>query len=237
MKRELISRAAEMGMSASDAQAEKLVRYHELIVSANADQNLTRVPDDFTEALYRNYLDSLAPLAAGLLDGAETLIDVGAGAGLPGLPLAIMRPDMRVTLLDSLNKRVRFMSGVIAELDINAAAVNMRSEDAARIPDMREAFDIGVSRAVSRLNALVELVLPLVRVGGRMIAYKGANAREELQEASAAIEILGGGDARVIEVDIPGRDWRHSLCIIEKIKQTPEKYPRRAGIPEKRPLK
>lgn len=235
MREALIARAARMGIAVSDAQADKFAAFHEMLARANAKTNLTRVKDDVDEAVDRNYLDSIAPVRDGIPAGLRTLVDVGAGAGFPGIPLSIMLPEVEVTLLDALGKRVDFLKSAIAELGLNARAVNLRAEDAGRT-DMREAFDAAVSRAVAPLSVLAEFALPLIRVGGFMIAYKGPAWEAELGEAAGALALLGGQFHSAHGVDIPGRDWAHVLLRIEKASPTPEKYPRRPGIPEKRPL-
>lgn len=235
MLEQLLSQsAARMGIELSEEQARQFARYHEMLVSANAKFNLTRVPDDLREAADRNYLDCMAPAAA--LDGVETLIDVGSGAGFPGIPLSILRPEIHVVLLDALDKRVKFLQSVADALHLNAEAVHLRCEDAARSPALRERFDCAIARAVAPMNVLAEYLLPFVRVGGRMLALKGPSAEAELDEAEFAISTLGGRTDGVIPVEIPGRDWRHSLVRVTKIAPTPEKYPRKAGTPEKRPL-
>lgn len=213
--------------------ADKLCAFHALLVQANARMNLTRVSDDPDEAIDRNYLDSLAPLE--LVRGAQSCVDVGSGAGFPGIPLSIFLPQTRFVLLEAQARRVEFLREAICRLRLNAEAVCMRAEDAARAP-WREAFDCAVSRAVAPLRVLCELTLPLVRVGGRVVACKGPSAREEAEQAANALALLGGATARVLPVDIPGRDWEHTLVVLEKTSPTPDKYPRRAGIPEKRPL-
>lgn len=235
MRDRLIARAAEMGISVSDAQADAFALFHEMLALANAKTNLTRVPDDADEAVDRNYLDSIAPLMGSFPAGAKTLVDVGAGAGFPGIPLSIMLPEIEVTLLDSLGKRVDFMKSVIDRLGLNARAVNLRAEEAGRTA-MREAYDVAVSRAVAPLSVLAEFALPLVRVGGLMVAYKGPAWESELSEAENALSLLGGHFRSARAADIPGRDWAHVLLSIEKAAPTPEKYPRRPGMPEKRPL-
>ena len=228
--------AARMGIELSEGQARKFARYHEMLVAANAKFNLTRVPDDLREAVDRNYLDCMVPVAAGALDGVETLIDVGSGAGFPGIPLSIARPEIHVVLLDALDKRVKFWQSVVDALQLNAEAVHLRCEDAARNPALRERFDCAVARAVAPMNVLAEYLLPFVRVGGRMLALKGPSLEAEMAEAEFAISTLGGRADGVIPVEIPGRDWRHSLARVTKIAPTPEKYPRKAGTPEKKPL-
>ena len=235
MKEYLISRARAMGIEMTPVQAEKFERYHEMLCAANREMNLTRVSDDKTEAADRNYLDSLTVLAR--LGGTRTLIDVGTGAGFPGVPVAIMRPDVRVTLMDSLGKRVNFLNEVVKRLDLNAECVLSRAEDAAKLPLYRDAFDAATARAVAELNVLSEWLLPFVKPGGRMLALKGPAAAEELTRADAAIQKLNARAVGVFDADVPGRDWSHKIVEIEKLGPTPEAFPRRAGVAEKRPLR
>ena len=235
LKRFLIDGARAMGIDMSPEQAERFERYHALLAEANARMNLTRVPDDPREAADRNYLDCIAVLA-GDFPAAETAIDVGSGAGFPGVPLAIMRPDIRFTLLDSLGKRVEFLQSVIDELSLNADAVYLRAEDAARKAELRERFDLSMARAVAPMNVLCEYLLPFARVGGRMLALKGPTLDDELGDARTALAALGGQVERVQPASVPGRDWDHRAAWILKAAPTPEKYPRRAGLPEKRPI-
>ena len=224
-----------MGIPMSQGQVEQFNTYHEMLVEANARMNLTRVPEDPAEAVDRNYLDCIAPLAGGF-PAANTAVDVGSGAGFPGIPLAIMLPDIRFTLVDALGKRVDFLKTVIDRLGLNAEALHLRAEDAARRDDLREGFDLAVARAVAPMNALCEYTLPLVRVGGRMMALKGPGLDEELARAENALKLLGGEIERIQPLAIPGRDWNHTAAWIKKAAPTPEKYPRRAGTVEKRPL-
>ena len=163
-------------------------------------------------------------------------MDVGSGAGFPGIPLAIMLPGMRFTLMDALGKRVDFLRTVIDRLGLNAVALHLRAEDAARRADLRERFDLAMARAVAPMNVLCEYLLPFVRVGGRMLALKGPSLDGELAEAESALALLGGQVERVLPIDIPGRDWDHRAAWIVKAAPTPVKFPRRAGLPEKRPL-
>ena len=232
----MLRRAEEARIVLTRAQAEQFQIYHRLLVEANAQFNLTRVPDTIEEAVDRNYLDCLTPLRHGLPEAAKTIIDVGSGAGFPGIPLAIGCPDRRIVLMDSLSKRVDFLNRVIAELGLNAEAVHMRAEDGARMPGYREAFDIATARAVASMNLLAEYLLPFVKVGGYMLSYKGPSLDEELAAAENALALLGGKFVRQDRIEIPGRDWDHRLAWIEKCASTPEKYPRKAGKPEKKPL-
>ena len=224
-----------MGIPMTGGQAEQFESYHDMLVEANARMNLTRVPDDPREAADRNYLDCVAPLAGGF-PVVGTAVDVGSGAGFPGIPLAIMLPDTRFTLIDALGKRVDFLRDVIARLGLNAEALHLRAEDAARQGALRERFDLAVARAVAPMNVLCEYMLPLVRVGGQMLALKGPGLEEELAQADNALALLGGSVTRVQPLAIPGRDWDHRAAWIAKTAPTPDRYPRRAGVVEKRPL-
>ena len=231
----LLERAAAMGIPMSAAQAEQFDTYHNMLVETNARMNLTRVPDDPAEAVDRNYLDCISPLAGGFPEAA-TVVDVGSGAGFPGIPLAIMLPGVRFTLVDALGKRVEFLQSVINRLGLNAEALHLRAEDAARQSALREGFDLAVARAVAPMNVLCEYLLPLVKVGGHMLALKGPGVDEELAQAENALQLLGGKVERVQPLVIPGRDWDHRAAWIAKAAPTPRKYPRRAGTVEKRPL-
>jgi 16S rRNA (guanine527-N7)-methyltransferase len=183
----------------------------------------------------RNYLDCVAPMA-GDFPEAATAVDVGSGAGFPGIPLAILLPGTRFTLVDALAKRVEFLQSVIERLGLNAEALHLRAEDAARQDALREGFDLAVARAVAPMNVLCEYLLPLVRLGGHMLALKGPGLDGELAQAENALSLLGGKMERVQPLVIPGRDWNHRAAWIKKTAPTPEKYPRRAGAVEKRPL-
>ena len=204
----LLEGARAMGIAMTEAQAAQFARYHGLLCEANARMNLTRVPDDLREAADRNYLDCIAPLAQGL-PGADTAVDVGSGAGFPGIPMAIMLPEVRFTLIDAQGKRVDFLQGVIDDLHLNARAVHLRAEDAARRPDLREAFDLAVARAVAPMNVLGEYLLPFVKPGGWALAMKGPGLDDELRDAEGAIALLGGAVDRMSPCPIPGRDWDH----------------------------
>ena len=235
LKHHLIAAASAMGIAMSPAQAEQFERYHALLIEANARMNLTRVPDDPIEAADRNYLDSIAALS-GAFPAVRTAIDVGSGAGFPGVPLAIMLPETRFVLLDSLGKRVDFLNSVIDALDLNAEAVHLRAEDAAKTRDYRERFDLACARAVAPMNVLCEYLLPFVRVEGWMLALKGPSLDEELAQAENALNALGGAVTKTLALSIPGRDWDHRAVWIHKTVPTPDKYPRKAGAVEKKPL-
>ena len=232
----MLERAQAAGIPLNAVQAEKFETYHRMLIEANARFNLTRVPEDAAEAVDRNYLDCIAPLKAGLPEGVARIIDVGSGAGFPGIPLAICLPETRIVLMDSLGKRVEFLHSVIEALHLNARAVHLRAEDGARKPEYREAFDLATARAVAPLNLLCEYLLPFVKPGGRMLALKGPGLTEEVAAAENALSILGGRFLRSDALPIPGRDWDHRAAWIEKVAPTSDKYPRRAGKPEKKPL-
>ena len=232
----MLERAQAAGIPLNAVQAEKFETYHRMLIEANARFNLTRVPDDKAEAIDRNYLDCIALLAIGLPEARASLIDVGSGAGFPGIPLAICLPETRIVLMDSLGKRVEFLHSVIEALHLNARAVHLRAEDGARKPEYREAFDLATARAVAPLNLLCEYLLPFVKPGGRMLALKGPGLDEEVAAAENALSILGGRFLRSDALPIPGRDWDHRAAWIEKVAPTSDKYPRRAGKPEKKPL-
>ena len=235
LQNRLLDGARAMGIGMTDTQAAQFERYHEMLVGANARLNLTRVSEDPAEAVDRNYLDCIAVLAWGF-PAAACAVDVGSGAGFPGIPLSIMLPDVRFTLIDALGKRVDFLRSAIDALGLNAEALHLRAEDAARRPELRERFDLGMARAVAPMNVLCEYLLPLIRVGGRMLALKGPGLDGELAGAENALAALGGAVERVEPLMIPGREWDHRAAWIAKTAPTPEKYPRRAGRAEKQPL-
>lgn len=224
-----------LGVAADGVALDRLARYHALLTEWNARIDLTAVLDP-EEMVDRHYLDSAAPLALGLIPQGARVIDVGTGAGLPGIPLCILRPDLRVTLLDAQRKRVTFLQAAIEALELPAQAVHMRAEDAARDEAHREAYDVAVSRAVAATPTLLELTLPFVRVGGRAIAWKGPGLQAELEQARRAAHLLGGALEGVLDAPVPGRDWQHVLLVCAKRQKTARQYPRRAGLPGKNPL-
>ena len=234
MNAEFIDRLAQglsaMGVPYRAPMLETLARFQEKLLAANARMNLTRVGAEACEAVDRNYLDSLAPLAQGLLQGAKAALDVGSGAGFPGIPLCVLvGEETRFVLVDSLGKRV-----AIAELRLNAEAVHARMEDFARAN--RERFDVATARAVAPVGVLAELALPALKRSGRLIAYKGPSAAEEVAAAQNALRTLGGASAQILPAPIPGRDWAHTLVVVQKAQKTPAQYPRKAGEPSRNPL-
>lgn len=222
---------------AADAP-EKLAAYHRLLTEGNSHMNLTGDTDIFT-AMDRLYADSLAALAHGkLFPQGASVIDVGTGAGIPGMVLAIVRPDLRFTLLDSLNKRILFLRDVTETLGLtNVRCVHARAEDGAHLPELREQFDVAVARAVAPLNVLCELLLPYVRIGGGMVCYKGPGVNEELPAAQIASRLLGGGQISLLPAIVPSQpEWKHCLAIARKRNATSKLYPRKAGTPSRQPL-
>jgi 16S rRNA (guanine527-N7)-methyltransferase len=233
----LVERAAAAGIALSAEAAQKFAAYRALVAEANRTMNLTRISEDPTEAVDRDALDALAPLRVeGLMRGVRTLIDVGSGAGVPGVVLSIALPEVRVTLLDSQAKRVAFLSMVIERLGLNATARHARAEDAARDSALRGRFDCATARAVAPLAVLSELALPFVRPGGFLCAYKGPALEDELPAARRALRVLGARARPAYLLPIPGRDWDHRLLVADKIGPTPAAYPRRAGEPGRSPL-
>ena len=237
IKKIFIERAGKVGIEISMEAAEKFAAYRQMVVEANRTMNLTRISEDPEEAVDRDALDALAPLRIpGLMAPVRSLIDVGSGAGVPGVVLAICLPDVRVTLLDATKKRADFLKRVIETLQLNARAVHARCEDAARDPALRDAFDCATARAVAGLPALLELSLPFVKPGGFFLAYKGPALEDELPAAKRALMLLGGKARKPVFLAIPGRDWDHRLLVVDKLRATQIAYPRKVGDPEKQPL-
>ena len=233
----LSARLAACGIPHDPSLPEKLLRYHALLLDWNSRMDLTAVTEE-DEMIDRHYVDSLMALTVpGLLPEQGTLIDVGTGAGFPGLPLALALPEVRVTLLDAQRKRLDFLQAVIDELGVtNVTLLHSRAEDGARPGQLREQFDVAVARAVAPLAVLAEYLLPYVKVGGRAICWKGPALAEELAQGRRAAFLLGGRAEEPIPVAIPGRDWQHLLLPIHKTQKTARQYPRRSGTPGKSPL-
>ncbi len=233
--------AAE-GIALSAEQNAAFLLYADLLEKKNAVMNLTAITD-FKDVVHKHFLDSCAPSRLPWFPPkgeGTSLIDVGSGAGFPGIPLKILYPELKVTLLDSLQKRVNFLSEVIEALQLkDIRAVHARAEDGARQENLRERFDLVVSRAVAGLPVLAEYCLPYVRVGGSFLAYKGSGAEEETEAAKGAVKRLGGEIAELTGFELPGADGEklgRSLIRIAKTAATPKKYPRKAGTAAKTPL-
>ena len=208
--------------------------YYDFLEERGQNVNLTAITGS-EEVARLHFLDSLALINAADFKG-KSVIDIGSGAGFPGVPLKIAEPSIDLTLLDSTGKRVTFLSELCAKLDMDATYINARAEEAAHFPEMRQQYDIVVSRAVARLNVLCELCLPFVRIGGLLIAMKSVDSGSEASEAQSAIEVLGGKLQENFDYIIPGTDITHSAVLIQKVKNTAEKYPRRFAKIQKSPL-
>ena len=232
MNKERLKNGLEkMGIAADETALDRFEAFHAILDEYNARMDLTAVLDE-DERVDRHDLDSAAPLAHGLLMPGAKVIDVGTGAGFPGVPLKIAEPSIRLTLLDSLGKRMRWLETVLPELGVDAEVVTGRAEE--YVAGCREQYDAAVSRAVARLNVLAELCLPYVKVGGQFLAMKGAMAQEEADEAASAIRKLGGTIERIAEYPIG--DAIHRVVIVRKIAPTPKSYPRPFAKIKKSPL-
>lgn len=229
--------AAKYGLSFTEGQISDFNVYYELLVEWNQKINLTALTEPEDVAV-KHIIDSLSCFRPELFKPGTSLIDVGTGAGFPGLPLKIYYPDLKLTLLDSLNKRVKFLQLVVDKLGLKGVEViHARSEEAARQKKYREKFDLASARAVARLPILTEYCLPFVKQGGMFIALKGRQYEEEMDEADKAVKVLGGKIAEVLPVKLPGLEDKRAVIYIAKIKNTPSIYPRKAGTPERNPIK
>ena len=230
MKNTLLAGLPQLGLELAEEQVDKLCAFGEAVVKQNEVMNLTAITEP--EAVAKlHLLDSLTLLAVVNLKG-KTLIDVGCGAGFPGVPTAIGCPEAKITLLDSLAKRVNWLETILPQLGIPARCITARAEEA--IKDHREKFDFATSRAVARLNILLELTAPYVRVGGAVLALKGAAAREELEEAKGAVKKLGLKVEKIHDFDIDGA--AHSVIVLRKVAHTPPQFPRRFAKIKQSPL-
>lgn len=215
---------------------EKLYRYFNLLKEWNSRMDLTAVTDD-EETLDKHFIDSLTVLKTGILPETGKLIDVGTGAGFPGMVLAMACPKLRVTLLDSQQKRLDFLDRVKSETGtVNTVMVHARAEDGARKPEMREQFDFAVARALAPTNILCEYLLPYVKIGGCALCWKGPALRDEIDSGRKAAKLLGGSLEMPLSCPVKGREWEHMILPIRKISHTASVYPRKAGTPKTKPL-
>ena len=228
--------AAKIKIELDERQLEQFEIFYKLTVEWNEKINLTAITEE-REFILKHLIDSLTLWDEEKFFSAKKIIDVGTGAGFPGVPLKIFKPNLEIILMDSLNKRVEFLKKVVAELDLkNVTCLHGRAEDFAREKNFREQFDLATSRAVARLNILSEYCLPFVKVGGTFAALKGKQFQEEISEAGNAVKILGGGKINFVEKKLPTLPDVRAVIYIEKEKITPKKFPRNVGIPTKRPL-
>lgn len=233
---QFLDHVKSLGWELSPKQSEQFDRYLKLLVSRNRQMNLTALTEE-RDVYIKHFFDSLTVAKQVPMDAVESLIDVGTGAGFPGIPLKIAFPRLRVVLLDSLRKRVDFLKDVIRELDLDQTeAIHSRAEAAAREQILREQFDVAVARAVARLPVLAEFCLPFVRVGGWFVAMKGPEVGKEIEESATAFQKLGGGKVFQASLSLPEGMGERRLLIVRKQSPTPSAYPRRPGIPAKKPL-
>ena len=226
----------KLNINLTEHQKEQFDRYYQMLVEWNKVMNLTGITE-YDEVVMKHFVDSLSIVKVNGFDNVTTIIDVGTGAGFPGIPLKIVFPEIKITLLDSLNKRIKFLNAVIDELELeNIETIHGRAEDFSKKEDYREQYDLCVSRAVANLATLSEYCLPYVKVGGCFIPYKSGEIDEELNNSKKAVQILGGKIEEVVKFQLPDTDIGRSFVKIKKNKNTAKKYPRKAGLPAKEPL-
>lgn len=229
---------ANYGFKLSSKQKEQFATYYNKLIEFNKKVNLTRITDK-NEVYLKHFFDSITPLLefSDLFKGEKSLCDVGAGAGFPSLPIKILCPDLSITIVDSLGKRLKFLDELVSDLSLDKVTlVHSRAEDAGQNKNLREKFDLVTGRAVARMSVWSEYCLPLAKVDGYLVALKGPKAQDELAEAKNAIEVLGGSVKEVKELTLPDTDDERTLIVVKKVKATPKKYPRQAGTPNRKPL-
>ena len=226
--------AKQNGIMLDKKQSKNFYEYMKLLLEWNKKMNLTAITEE-NEIILKHFIDSI--VVSKLIEDKSKIIDVGTGAGFPGIPLKIANNTLDITLLDSLNKRIQFLDCIINSLELqNIETVHARVEDFAKDVNTRECFEVAISRAVARLNVLVEYMLPLVKVGGKCICMKASNMEDEIEEAKKAINILGGKIEKVEEIELASTDIKRTVIIIKKINSTPKAYPRKAGMASKNPI-
>ena len=234
---ELSIAAKDVNIELTEKQYEQFIKYMRLVQEWNEKINLTAITED-NEFIKKHFVDCMKAFKSKAIVEANKIIDVGTGAGFPGVPIAILHPTAEITLLDSLNKRINFLNLVVKELGLtNVTTIHSRAEDGARKPELREQFDVATSRAVANMSVLSEFCMPYVKKNGYFVALKGPSIDEELQNGKNAIKILGGELKNIIEVSIEGTDLRHNVVEVLKVKECNKKYPRKAGTVNKNPLK
>ena len=230
------SKLNELGITLTDNQKEQFVKFYELLVEWNKVMNLTGITE-YEEVNEKHFVDSLSIVKAIDINKVETVIDVGTGAGFPGIPLKIAFPHLNVVLLDSLNKRIKFLNAVIDELGLQGIeTIHGRAEDFAKQTDYREQFNLCVSRAVANLATLSEYCIPYVKKNGLFVPYKSGEIEKELEQSKKAVHVLGGKIQDVVKFQLPGSEIGRSFVIIKKLQNTAKKYPRKAGLPSKEPI-
>ena len=229
--------AASMGVELNDTQVQQFIKYYEILVEWNSFMNLTGITE-YEEVVQKHFVDSLALCKAMDVHSVSSLIDIGTGAGFPGIPLKIAYPHLKVTLLDSLQKRIKFLNEVVMQLGLEEVeTIHGRAEDFAKPSMKRESYDVCVSRAVANLASLSEYCLPYVNLGGYFVPYKSGKVEEELESSKKAVFLLGGKIEEEVKFDLLDSDISRSLIKIKKVSATPKKYPRKSGMATKEPLK
>lgn len=232
---EIKSLAETQDILINDEQINKLYTYMNLLINWNEKMNLTAITEP-KEIILKHFIDSLT--IQKYVKHNDKLIDIGTGAGFPGIPVGITNSSANITLMDSLNKRINFLNEVVTVLDLkNIKTIHARAEELATNKTQREQYNIATSRAVASLNILIEYMLPFVKIGGYCICMKGSNIEEEVQNAQKAIEILGGKIETIESFNLANSNNFRNIIVIKKIKETPRKYPRKAGTPSKEPIK
>lgn len=226
----------QIGIVLTETQKQQFDKFYELLVEWNKVMNLTGITE-YEEVNEKHFVDSLSIVKAVDMNQVSSVIDVGTGAGFPGIPLKIAFPHLKVVLLDSLNKRINFLNTVINELGLkDISTIHGRAEDFAKKPEYREQFDICVSRAVANLATLSEYCIPYVKKDGMFVPYKSGEIDEELDQSKKAIHVLGGKTQNVVKFQLPGTEIGRSFVVIKKLQNTAKKYPRKAGLPSKEPI-
>lgn len=236
MSKQFDEKLKELNITLSETQQEQFYHFYELLVEWNKVMNLTGITE-YEEVNEKHFIDSLSIVKVLDMNKVSTVIDVGTGAGFPGIPLKIAFPHLKVTLLDSLNKRIKYLDTVINELGLkDIHTIHGRAEEYARKEEYREKYDLAVSRAVANLSTLSEYCVPYVKVGGMFVPYKSGEIDEEVKTAQTAIKVLGGKQTEVVKFTLPGSDINRSFVKIQKVKSTGKKFPRKAGLPTKEPI-
>lgn len=233
----LRDKAREIEIDLTDLQVDQFNRFYQMMVEKNKVMNLTGITE-YGEVVEKHFIDSLSIVKIIDINKVSTVIDVGTGAGFPGIPLKIAFPHLKITLLDSLNKRIKFLNDVINETGLdNISTIHGRAEDFAKQDEYREQFDLCVSRAVANLATLSEYCLPYVKVGGKFVSYKSGEIDEEVENSKKAVKVLGGKINKIEKFQLQGTDIGRSFVEIKKVKYTGKKFPRKAGLPAKEPIK
>ena len=231
----LIETGNRINVKIEEYQAEKFYEYMKLLIEWNEKINLTAITEP-NDIILKHFIDSAT--IEQYIKPSSNVIDIGTGAGFPGIPLSILREDLNITLMDSLNKRIKFLDEVIKEIKLKSTdTIHSRAEELGRDKQYRAKFDIATSRAVASLNVLLEYMIPFVKVGGYCICMKGSNIEEEVENSKKAMKLLNCKVEKIVKFDLPGTDYGRNIVIVKKIGETPNKFPRKPGTPAKEPIK